>query len=120
MRSVLLVLLIAIPAAGQNPLVRILNTSHPASRQFQIGDRFEILITGAPNAPLSVRTTMQGRTDWGPIFATTGSTGRWSMAGEFRKSDFGDWTELWTVGGRLAAPLVQFSVTAPCLPGGFA
>jgi hypothetical protein len=34
-------------------VVPLLNASRPAGRDFQIGDRFEILITGAPNQPLS-------------------------------------------------------------------
>jgi hypothetical protein len=106
------------PAAAQNPLVRILNASHPANKVFQVGDRFEVLITGAPNLPISVRTTMEGRTDWGPIIGSTDSTGRWSATGQFEKSDFGGWEEVWTVGSKLASPVVQFSVSASCLPGG--
>ncbi len=111
-------LMVVIPAAAQNPLVRLVNTSHPASRVFQVGDRFEVLLTGAPNQPVSVRTTMNGRIDWGPIIGATDSTGRWSTAGQFEKSDFGSWYEVWTIGGKLANPAVQFSVSAPCLPGG--
>ncbi len=118
MRALLILVLGVIPAAAQSPLVRLINVSRPVSRDFQIGERFEILITGAPNQPVSVRTTMHGRTDWGPIIASTDSTGRWSTAGQFEKSDFGDWSEVWTVGGKLASPSMRFSVNAPCLPGG--
>jgi hypothetical protein len=118
MRVPLLFVLAIIPAAAQNPLVGLLNTSRPISRDFQIGDRFEILITGAPNQPVSVRTTMHGRTDWSPVIGSTDSTGRWSTGGQFSKSDFGSWGEVWTVGGKLAGPAIQFSVNAPCLPGG--
>jgi hypothetical protein len=111
--------LAVIPAAAQSPLVRLLNASHPASRVFQVGDRFEILLIGAPNQPVSVRTTRAGRTDWGPIIGSTDSAGRWSTAGQFEKSDFGDWGEIWTVGDKVANPAIQFSVNAPpCLPGG--
>jgi hypothetical protein len=118
MRVLFALLMAVIPAAAQNPLVRLVNTSNPASRVFQVGDRFEVLLTGAPNQPVSVRTTMNGRTDWGPIIGATDSTGRWSTAGQFEKSDFGGWYEVWTVGGKLASPAVEFSVSAPCLPGG--
>ena len=45
-------------------------------------------------------------------------SGRWSTTGQYEKGDFGDWGEAWTVGGRLAAPIVHFSVDAPCLGGG--
>ncbi len=118
MRVLLVLVMVIIPAA-QTPIVHIVNTSHPSANTFQIGDRFEILITGAPKQPVSVRTTMNGRTDWSPVIGSTDSTGRWSTAGQFEKSDFGSWHEIWTVGGRLANPAVEFSVSAPCLPGGW-
>lgn len=118
MRVLFALLILVIPAAAQNPLVRLLNASHPANKTFQVGDRFEVLITGAPKLPISVRTTMEGRTDWGPIIGSTDSTGRWSVMGQFEKSDFGSWKEIWTVGGKLASPVVQFAVSAPCSPGG--
>jgi hypothetical protein len=114
----LIFVLTVIPALAQTPLVRLVNASHPASRDFQVGDRFEISITGAPNQPVSVRTTMHGRTDWGPVIATTDSTGRWSVEGQFRGGDFGDWQEIWTVGGKLAQPAIQFSVQEPPCPQG--
>ena len=92
---VLFVLLMVIPRQLQNPLTRVVNASHPGGGTFQVGDRFELLVIGA-----------------------TDSTGRWSTSGQFEKSDFGGWSELWTVGARLANPAVQFSVNALCLPGG--
>src|ERR1700689_2788328 len=98
-----------IPAVAQSPLVRIINATRPGSRDFQIGDRFEILITAAANQPVSVRTTMKGRMDWGPVIGRTDMSGRWSTTGQFEKSDFGDWSEVWTVGGRLANPRIHFS-----------
>jgi hypothetical protein len=107
-----------IPAAAQGPTVRILNLSRPVSGDFQIGERFEIVISGAPNQPVSARTSRHGRTDWGPVIGTTDAAGRWSTAGRFEKSDFGGWSEAWTVGGKLAAPSLRFTVNAPCLPGG--
>ena len=118
MRVPLLLVLAVIPAAAQSPIVGLFNASRPLSRDFQVGDRFEIVITGAPNQPVSVRTSMHGRTDWSPIIGSTDSTGRWSTGGQFEKSDFGDWREIWTVGGKLARPTIEFSVKAPCLPGG--
>lgn len=48
MRTLAILALSLIPAAAQSPLVRIVNLSHPFSSEFQIGDRFEIRITGAP------------------------------------------------------------------------
>jgi len=99
-------------------MVRLVNTSRPASRNFQIGDQFEILITGAPHQPISVRTVMNGTTDWSPVIASTDDTGRWSTTGRFEKNDFGGGTEIWSVGGKLASPVIRFNVQAHCPPGG--
>jgi hypothetical protein len=118
MRTLVILALGLIPAAAQSPLVRVVNLSHPFSSEFQIGDRFEIQIVGAPRQSISVRTARQGRTDWGPVIASTDSAGRWSTTGQFEKADFGGWSEIWTVGGKIATPAIQFDVKAPCLPGG--
>jgi hypothetical protein len=118
MRVLFVLVVSTVSALAQTPLVRLVNTSRPASREFQIGDRFEILITGAPKQPISVRTTMNGSTDWGPAIASTDDTGRWSTAGRFEKQDLGSWSEIWTVGGKLASPRISFAIPVPCLPGG--
>jgi hypothetical protein len=116
-RILLTLVLATLPAAAQIPLVNLLNASRPGS-DFQIGDRFEIVITAAPNQPVSVRTMREGLTDWSPVIGTTDSTGRWSTSGQFEKRDFGGWKEIWTVGSKLASPVIQFSVKAPCRPSG--
>lgn len=117
MRILLALVLAVVPAVAQIPLVRLLNASRPGSA-FQIGDRFEIVITAAANQSVSIRTFRQGRTDWSPVVGSTDSTGRWSTGGQFEKTDFGSWREIWTVGGKLASPVIEFSVSAPCLPSG--
>lgn len=114
----LVLMLAAVPVAAQKVVVQIRNVSRPASSDFQIGDKFEIVIHGPSDQPVSVRTTIQGRTDWGPVIGRTDSEGRWSTSGQFEKADFGSWTEAWTVGGKLAEPTVQFLVSAPCLKEG--
>ncbi len=118
MRLLFVLVMFTVSAFAQISLVRLVNTSHPASRDFQIGDQFQILITGAPKQPISVRTSMDGSADWGPVIASTDDTGRWSKTGRFEKNDFGGWSEVWTVGGKLASPRISFTVQAPCLPGG--
>jgi len=112
-----ILLLAIVPAVAQIPLVSLLNASRPGS-DFQIGDRFEIVIAAAPNQRVSVRTSRQGRTDWSPVVGSTDNTGRWFTGGQFEKRDFGSWGEIWTVGGKFASPAIQFSVNAPCLPSG--
>ena len=118
MRVLFILILAIVPGVAQTPLVRMMNPSRPFSPDFEVGDRFEIVITGAPHQPVSVRTTRQGRTDWSSVIGSTDSTGRWSTLGRFGKSDFGGWGEVWTVGGKLAVPGIQFSVKPPCLAGG--
>jgi hypothetical protein len=118
MRLLLISVLAIVPAAAQAPHVFLLNTSRPASPTFEIGDRFEIVVTGASNQPVSVRTTRQGRTDWSEVIGSTGSGGRWSTSGQFQSDDFGGWSEIWTIGGKLASPAIHFAVNATCLPGG--
>jgi hypothetical protein len=117
MMRLLVVLSLVLPLFAQAPLVRLINITR-AGDDFLIGDRFEIMITGAFKQAISVRTTMNGRTDWGPIIDFTDRNGRWSTTGKFERADFGDWSEVWTVGGRLANPIVHFSVKAPCLKEG--
>ncbi len=118
MRIVLVLALAVTSLAAQRPIVRITNTTRPDGNDFHIGDRYEIEISGVAQQPVSVRTTRNGWTDWSPVIALTDVNGLWSTTGRFEKGDFGDWSEVWTVGGKLAAPAMHFSVGAPCLIGG--
>ena len=120
MRVLAILVLSIVPAVAQSSLVRLINSSHPSSTEFSIGDRFEILITGAPNQPISVRTMTQGRTDWSAVIGMTDNTGKWSMGRQFENNDVGGWRAMWTVGGKLAGPPIQVSVSGktPCLPDG--
>lgn len=104
-------------AMPQTPVVVMRNLSRPAA-DYQVGDRFEIIVSAAPHQPISVRTTRMSSTDWGPVVASTDASGRWSTQGSFEKADFGPWQEVWTVGGKVANPVVSFSVAAPCIEGG--
>jgi hypothetical protein len=117
MRILLITVAAVVPALAQGQ-VQIVNKSRPGADGFQIGDRYEITISGAAGQPVSVRATAQGRIDWSPVIGQTDENGRWSATGQFEKADLGGWSELWTVGGKLARPALQFSVKAPCLPGG--
>jgi hypothetical protein len=52
------------------------------------------------------------------VIAQTDAAGEWSTTGEYGRQDFGTWTVIWTIGGKLASPILQFSVSAPCLTTG--
>ncbi|HEX4808557.1 MAG TPA: hypothetical protein VH325_06500, partial [Bryobacteraceae bacterium] len=118
MRLLLILVFAVAGAAAQSPSVQLNNISRPGKAEYQIGDRFQIVITGPRSQPISVRTSTNNRTDWGPIIGETNADGQRSITGQFEASDFGDWSEVWTVGGKLAAPIVRFSVSAPCIEGG--
>lgn len=117
MRVLIALALAASLGFGQPPLARIVNPDQLTAAKFQVGDRFEILLSGAANQPVSVRTAKDGHTDWGPAIGRTDASGHFSISGAFEKGDLGAWMEVWTVGGKLANPTVRFSVEPRCLPG---
>jgi hypothetical protein len=117
-KTLIVFVLTALAAAAQNPTVKIVNTSRSGSNDFKVGDRFEVVVNGQANQPVSVRTTRQSQSDFGPVIGWTDSSGRWSTSRDFANGDFGPWEEAWTVGDQLANPVVGFSVGAPCIPGG--
>jgi hypothetical protein len=57
MRFLLILVLAVVPAVAQSPVVQLTNATHPSSKDFRIGDRFELVIVGAANQPVSVRTS---------------------------------------------------------------
>jgi hypothetical protein len=118
MRVLLTLTLAAVPVFAQTPTVLLTNVTRPDSNDFQIGDRFEVVIASAANQPVSVRTTRMAHMDWSPVIGWTDRSGHWSTTGQFEKSDFGSWGEVWTVGGRIAKPTIHLAVSAPCVPRG--
>jgi len=114
MRILLLWALSAIPVLAQTQ-VQLTNMSRPGSSDFKVGDYFQIMITGMPNQPVSVRTTLNGRTDWSSVIGQTQASGLWWTTRQLEEGDFGNWSEVWTVGGKLAAPTVDFFVGGACL-----
>ena len=109
-------LIFVLPLAAQTPSVRIVNETNPSSTEFQVGDAYRIEVVGAPNQAISIRSMRAGRIDWGSPVAWTNAAGRWSTSGRFENKDFGDWNQVWTIGGKLAATPIRFYVKAPCLP----
>ncbi|HVV47083.1 MAG TPA: hypothetical protein VHC72_17850, partial [Bryobacteraceae bacterium] len=106
-------------AMAQTPVVVMRNLSRPAAGDYQVGDRFEVIVSAVPHQPISIRTRRNTlRTDWGPVVALTDVRGRWSTKGVFEKADFGPWYEVWTVGGKVANPVLSFDVGAPCTKDG--
>ena len=117
MRVFLIFVLAAIPAFAQRPVAQIVNLTRGGTLDFQVGDRFELVITAWANEPVSVRTTRSSMTDWSRIIGWTDQSGHWASEGKFEKADFGAWSQGWTVGGKLTAQPLQFFVAGSCLPG---
>src|SRR5947208_16606453 len=110
MRAFLIFVLAAIPAFAQSPVAQLVNLTRGGSIDFQVGDRFAIVITAWANEPVSVRTTRNSVTDWSMIIGWTDRSGHWATQGQFEKADFGDWSQGWTVGGKLSAQPLKFFV----------
>jgi hypothetical protein len=62
MRTVLIFL--AATAIPATPSVRLTNLSRPASNDFQVGDRFEVVISGPANSPVSLPESYDTAEGW--------------------------------------------------------
>ena len=100
---------------AQTPGAQLVNLSRVGSTDFQVGDRFELVITAWANEPVSVRTTRNSVADWSLIIGWTDQSGHWSREGQFEKADFGLWNQGWTVGGKRTVQPLTFFVTGSCL-----
>lgn len=94
----------------------LINTSRPG-QSFQVGDSFQLTITGAPNSTVTeAQATQNGTvvgTGWSP--GSTNSSGQLVITGTFAASDIGSWTEQWTVGSQPAGSTpakLSFSIAA--------
>ena len=86
------------------------NVSRPG-QPFQAGDQYQLVITGAPNTPVTGTASQNGGPGSSSQFGTTNAQGNLApILGTFSAGDVGTWNEQWTVGGSSA--LLQFSVTA--------
>ncbi len=97
--------------------VVLTNTTRPTSpRAFQVGDRFEVDVTGQPGAQVSVAATHNGSTSSSP-YGTIGSNGHRVIQGTMAAEHIGTWSEVWKVGDTAATPVLAFTVAAaPATP----
>jgi hypothetical protein len=106
-----------IPAGGSNPpaqgspsSVVFTNLTSGNAAVLKVGDRWQIVITGAArNAPVSVTGGQNGAHDTTPM-GSTDSAGNWKSNGQITGDQIGSWVEAWTVGGQ---PVGTFSFTVP-------
>ena len=106
-----------VPAGGSNPPAQgvpsslvFTNLTSGNAAVLKVGDRWQIVITGAArNAPVSVTGGQNGAHDTTPM-GSTDSNGAWKSNGQITADQVGSWVEAWTVGGQ---PVGTFSFTVP-------
>ena len=86
------------------------NVSRPG-QPFQVGDSWQLVITGTPNQPVSGSATQNGTSQGTSAFGSTDQSGQLVLSGVFAPGTVGTWRELWTVGTSPAAVL-SFTVAA--------
>jgi hypothetical protein len=92
--------------------VQLVNLSRPsAGLAFQVGDRFAVRISGAPNSTVSDVATQNGSTST-TVHGQTDASGHFAVEATLGPEHIGNWTETWKVGSTTAAPVLSFSVAA--------
>lgn len=91
--------------------VSLVNTSRAGNSSFLVGDSWTLTVTGAPNQPVSVSATQNGKALGTTPMGNTDSNGRFTITGAMDASTVGAWVETWIVGSTSSAP-VPFQVYA--------
>lgn len=99
------------------PTVSLSNSSGGSNNSFQVGQSWQIIVTGTPNAQVQASASQNGTSLGTTTMGTIGSNGQLVLSGTFATSQVGNWTESWTVGGQSAGS-ITFSVAASSGSGG--
>jgi hypothetical protein len=93
------------------------NTSRPG-QSFQVGDSWQLTVTGPANSPVSDTATQNGNSMGTTPYGSTNGSGVFTLTGAIGASQVGTWSETWSVGG-VSAPAINFTVSAaPSSSGG--
>ena len=104
-------------AGGATSVTAVLtNTSRPG-QPFQVGDSWQLNITGPPNSPVSDLAVQNGNSLGETGYGSTDANGNFSLSGSFPASTVGNWSETWSVAGQNAGSL-SFTVSAAPSTGG--
>ncbi len=99
-------------AAVQGGSLSFHNLTSGNSSTLQVGDNWQISISGAtPNTQVSV-TGGQGGQSATTVMGSTDSNGNFSLSGQISSSQVGAWQESWSVGSA-ASGFIAFTVAAP-------
>ena len=84
-----------------------INLTHPdISPNFEVGDTFQLTITGPRNQPVSVTQTPGGTT----LKGYTDANGNFTSTGVEQTSNIGSYTQVWSVGDTAITPAISFVV----------
>ncbi len=100
------------PAAGGAVSVKIVNPSGGSNSTFNVGDAWQVIVSGPPNAQVQASASQNGTSLGSSSMGVIGSNGQLVLQGTFASSQVGQWSESWTVGGQSAGS-ISFSVVAP-------
>lgn len=100
------------PAISAAPSVRLVNSSGGSNSSFNVGDSWQIIVTGPPNATVSASASQNGASQGSSTMGTIGSGGQLVLSGTMSAAQAGNWTETWTVGTSPAGN-ISFTVNAP-------
>lgn len=103
-------------ASGARVTAAIQNLSRPG-QSFQVGDQWQITVSGAASQPVSGSATKDGASLGTTPFGSTDASGQRVLTGSFGASTVGSWVEVWSVGG-VQAPPISFTVAAASSPSG--
>jgi hypothetical protein len=92
--------------------IRLVNSSGGSNSAFNVGDSWQVIVSGPPNSPVTASATQNGTSLGSSPMGTIGSNGQLVLTGTMSASQVGNWTESWSVGGQ-SAGTISFSVAAP-------
>ena len=98
--------------ASATPTLSLTNLTHPnLSPDFEVGDTYQISITGPPNQPVTMVQTANGSTST-QSFGSTDSYGHAVVTYVEQTGNIGSYTQVWSVGSTQVTPAVSFLVGA--------
>ncbi len=93
-----------------HPQVQVRNTTRPGATDFNVGEYFELDVAGVPQGRVTVAATFNGVAGAQVAMGSLDSTGYFSVDGQFKAAQEGEWYESWYVNGELATPVLHFFV----------
>jgi len=100
------------------------NLTSGDNTNFKVGDRWQIDITGPPNAPVSMNGGRNGENNLHQM-GVIDSSGRFKLNGQMGQGEIGSWTEAWRVNNQIIAsfsfrvqPSGSVTGNAPATTGG--